>query len=50
MSSQNGPYDPNFDLDGDGDIDGDDLSLVHMSLFMPPGPSGLAASPPREGD
>ncbi|MBW2293451.1 MAG: TIGR03790 family protein [Deltaproteobacteria bacterium] len=47
MSSQNGPYDPNFDLDGDGDIDGDDLSIAHMSLFMPPGPSGQAVSPGR---
>ncbi|MCP5043981.1 MAG: TIGR03790 family protein [bacterium] len=42
MSSQNGPYDPNFDLDGDGDVDGDDLSIAHMTLFMPPGPSARA--------
>ena len=50
MSSQNGPYDPNFDLDGDGDIDADDLSLAHMSLFMPPGPSAQAVSPARGND
>ncbi|MDP6979724.1 MAG: TIGR03790 family protein [Myxococcota bacterium] len=42
MSSQNGPYDPNFDLDGDGDVDGDDITIAHMTLFMPPGPSGQA--------
>jgi len=45
MSSQNGPYDPNFDLDGDGDVDGDDITIAHMSLFMPPGPSGQAKTP-----
>ncbi|MFT5695907.1 MAG: hypothetical protein ACI9QQ_001886 [Myxococcota bacterium] len=48
MSSQNGPHDPNFDLDGDGDVDDDDLSIAHMSLFMPPGPSGIARSAPRD--
>ncbi len=42
MSSENGPYDPNFDLDGDGKVDGDDLSIAHFALFMQPGPSALA--------
>ncbi len=45
MSSRNGPYDPNFDLDGDGDVDGDDITIAHMTLFMPPGPSGQAKAP-----
>ncbi len=44
MSSQNGPYDPNFDLDGDGDVDADDITIAHMMLFMPPGPSAQARS------
>lgn len=48
MASQNGPYDPNFDLDGDGEIDSDDLSIAHMSLFMAPGPSGQARSQARD--
>ena len=42
MSSENGPYDPNFDLDGDGKVDADDLSIAHMTLFMAPGQSAQA--------
>jgi uncharacterized protein (TIGR03790 family) len=48
MSAQNGPYDPNFDLDGDGDVDHDDLSIAHFTLFMQPGPSALAVRQKRE--
>ncbi|MCH7600857.1 MAG: TIGR03790 family protein [Myxococcales bacterium] len=48
MSAQNGPYDPNFDLDGDGDVDHDDLSIAHFNIFMQPGPSAQAARQKRD--
>jgi len=34
------------DLDGDGDVDAGDVSIAHLSLFLPPGPSGAPDSPP----
>jgi hypothetical protein len=39
IAAQNGPYDENFDLDGDGEIDARDVSISHLNLFLPPGPS-----------
>lgn len=42
MAAQNGPYDANLDLDGDGEINAADISIAHLNLFMKPGPSALA--------
>jgi uncharacterized protein (TIGR03790 family) len=41
-------YQPDYDLDGDRQVDAADLSLAQMRLFFPPGPSGLSpGAPPR---
>ncbi len=41
-------YQPDYDLDGDRQVDAADLSLAQMWLFFPPGPSGLSpGAPPR---
>jgi hypothetical protein len=42
LTAVNGPYDPNHDLDGNGKVDGFDVSLAQLYLFRPPGPSGQA--------
>ena len=42
IAAQNGPYDENFDLDGDGEIDARDVAISHLNLFLPPGPSARA--------
>lgn len=36
-----GQYDPDHDLDGDGDVDTGDLSIAQTFLLLAPGPSGL---------
>ena len=33
-------YDPHYDLNGDGSVDANDSTLLMLSLFYPPGPSG----------
>jgi uncharacterized protein (TIGR03790 family) len=35
-------YVPDYDLDGDRQVDAADVSLAQMRLFFPPGPSGLS--------
>jgi hypothetical protein len=40
LAAQNGPYDADADLNGDGQVDGGDLAIAQMSLFLAPGPSG----------
>jgi uncharacterized protein (TIGR03790 family) len=42
LTARNGPYDPNYDLDGDGDVDAGDVSIANLNLFLQPGPSGQA--------
>ncbi len=37
LTAQNGPYDPDHDLDGDGRVDERDLVIAQMGLFRPPG-------------
>ncbi len=39
LTASNGPYDPNYDLDGDGSVDARDVSIAQLSLFRAPGPS-----------
>jgi uncharacterized protein (TIGR03790 family) len=36
-----GGYVADRDLDGDNDVDADDVSIAQQQLFFPPGPSGL---------
>jgi hypothetical protein len=43
-----GRYEPDHDLDGDGAVDGDDVSAASTVLFLAPGPSGRT-DPRREG-
>jgi uncharacterized protein (TIGR03790 family) len=40
--ASNALYDPDFDLDGDNDVDFEDASIASLSVFFAPGPSGLA--------
>jgi len=40
--ASNALYDADFDLDGDNDVDAEDVSIASLALFMAPGPSGLA--------
>jgi len=37
LTARNGPYDPNHDLDGDGQVDERDLVIARMALGRPPG-------------
>ena len=38
-------YHPHADLDGNRKVDGDDLSIAQLSLFLAPGPSGRRPAP-----
>lgn len=40
LTARNGPYNPDHDLDGDDQVDEDDLALAQLWLFRSPGPSG----------
>jgi hypothetical protein len=40
LTARNGPYNPDHDLDGDGQVNERDLALAQLWLFRPPGPSG----------
>jgi hypothetical protein len=42
-----GRFVPDHDLNGDGRVDARDVSIAILSAFLPPGPSGLAASEVR---
>lgn len=37
LTARNGPYQPDHDLNGDGRVDEQDLAIVRMALFRPPG-------------
>ncbi len=39
LTAKNGPYDPDHDLDGDGEVNARDISIAQIHLFMPPGPA-----------
>jgi len=41
LAANSHQYDPDSDLNGDGDVDEEDLSIAQLSLFLPPGPSGV---------
>ncbi len=47
LAAQNGPYDPNYDLNGDGKVNDLDVSIASLNLFLAPGPSGRARTPRR---
>jgi hypothetical protein len=42
LTARNGPYHPDHDLNGDGEVDEDDLALAQLWLFRSPGPSGYS--------
>ncbi len=42
LAVQNGKYDPNYDLNGDGMVNDLDVSIAALNLFLAPGPSGQA--------
>lgn len=44
LTAQNGPYDPDHDLDGDGFVNERDVGIAQLGVFRPPGPS-LTALP-----
>jgi uncharacterized protein (TIGR03790 family) len=44
LSAKAGYYDPDHDLDGDGEVNGRDVSIAQLYLFMEPGP-GASNSP-----
>jgi uncharacterized protein (TIGR03790 family) len=39
LTARNGPYNPDHDFDGDGEVNERDISIAQLHLFMPPGPS-----------
>lgn len=39
LTARNGPYDPDHDLDGDGEVNERDISIAQLQLFLAPGPS-----------
>ena len=47
LAAQNGPYDPNYDLDGDGKVDRRDTAIAQVYLFTRPGPSAQARATGR---
>jgi hypothetical protein len=47
LAVQNGTYDPNYDLNGDGKVNDLDVSIATLNLFLAPGPSGQARTPRR---
>ena len=44
LTARNGPYNPDHDLDGDGQVNENDLALAQLWLFRSPGPSGYTAA------
>ncbi|MFK7898645.1 MAG: hypothetical protein AB8G23_22620 [Myxococcota bacterium] len=48
LTAQNGPYNADHDLDGDGQVDQNDLALAQLWLFRAPGPSGRKATHPND--
>jgi hypothetical protein len=40
LTARNGPYDPDHDLDGNGEVDENDVALAQLWLFRSPGPTG----------
>lgn len=47
LTAQNGPYDPDHDLDGDGFVNELDVAIAQLGLFRAPGPALTAL--PRVG-
>lgn len=46
LAAQNGTYDPNYDLNGDGKVNELDVSIAGLNLFMAPGPRGQVRPAP----
>jgi hypothetical protein len=40
LTAYRGEYHPDHDLDGDRDVDADDVSLASFRVLLAPGPSG----------